>query len=109
MHALRRPTPQGLADVDFASRLWRYAVTTRGQLASITNMIRMNDLPSRRAGRLPSEQVTMTGLKALVNSRRILRGTGAYAHLRGHGRIAIDELPMGRNTERAEGLVNLRG
>jgi len=75
----------------FASRLCRYAVTTRGQLASITNMIRMNDLPSRRAGRLPSEQMTMTGLEDLVKDRArgvMSNGRSRTSGRRGEGKFA---------------------
>ena len=41
---------------------------------------------------------------------KIVRGTGAYAHLEGHGRIAIITGANERNlADRAEGLVNLGG
>jgi hypothetical protein len=38
---------------------------------------------------------------------KILRGTGAYAHLEGHGRIAIVDRNYQGVADRAEGLVDL--
>ena len=39
---------------------------------------------------------------------KILRGTGAYAHIEGHGRIAIVQGNYQAIADRAEGLVDLR-
>jgi hypothetical protein len=38
---------------------------------------------------------------------KILRGTGAYAHLEGHGRMAFVDVNQQGVTDRAEGLVDL--
>jgi len=40
---------------------------------------------------------------------KILRGTGAYAHLAGHGRVAIVDRNHHGVADRAEGLVDLGG
>ena len=37
----------------------------------------------------------------------VLRGTGAYAHLEGHGRVAIVDRDHHGVADRAEGLVDL--
>jgi hypothetical protein len=51
-----------------------------------------------------------SGYSVGTGTWKIVRGTGAYAHLEGHGRIAII---TGANdqglADRAEGLVDLRG
>jgi hypothetical protein len=40
---------------------------------------------------------------------KIVRGTGAYARIQGHGRIALITGASGHGPVRAEGLVDLRG
>ena len=40
---------------------------------------------------------------------KVVRGTGAYAHLVGHGRGAVVELPSGALKLRLEGLVGTQG
>jgi hypothetical protein len=40
---------------------------------------------------------------------KVVRGTGDYAHLVGHGRGAVVELPSGALTARFEGLVRTQG
>ena len=50
------------------------------------------------------------GYSVATGTWKIIRGTGAYAHLEGHGRIAIIDGPNDQGVaNRSEGFVDLRG
>lgn len=50
-----------------------------------------------------------SGYSVGTGSWKIVHGTGAYAHLKGHGRVANVTDPSNQAPIRAEGLVGLRG
>jgi hypothetical protein len=51
-----------------------------------------------------------SGFSIGTGTWKIVRGSGAYAHLQGHGRLAIISGPTDQGVaNRAEGLVDLRG
>ena len=49
-----------------------------------------------------------SGYAVATGSWKIVHGTGAYAHLQGHGRVALIGDPNDQAPGRAEGLVDLR-
>ena len=50
-----------------------------------------------------------SGYSVGTGTWKIVHGTGAYAHLEGHGRVALIGDPNDRAPIRAEGLVGLHG
>jgi hypothetical protein len=50
-----------------------------------------------------------SGYQVGTGTWKIVHGTGAYAHLEGHGRIVLVSDANGQGAGRAEGLMDLRG